>query len=307
MFMAVFSFLEPVWAGSKIKPPVFPSLVLCTQRGHVAHVSQNKIDLEYDGDGQAREIQPQPAEARVLVTGGPRQVYLLRKVDSGLRILWDWSNLEGVSIVSAAAADWNLKGEPTLILAGDALGKRLILAEAKSTGIKIRWQYPLPDLPVKVKVCPDSGNFLVLLENGTIEEIQFQVDQLAWQWNADKGSSSLKDALRGPLGDTYAVQTDGMVLCIHHDKTIAWKTQLPFQNAGRKLDQASLSLYKKKGNSWLMVSVHDLKGPGATDILYLLNPESGKVMNFSDHLGKEVYPFLASAVPDEPFYYRKQQ
>jgi hypothetical protein len=136
-----------VAAGPGKKIPPFPSLVLCTQRGHVAHVVHEKIVWEYDGDGQAREIQPQPAEGRVLVAGGPRQAYLLRKVESGLRVVWDWSGLEGVSIVSAAAADWNLKGEPSLILAGDALGKRLILAEAKSTGVKSAGNTPWPPRP----------------------------------------------------------------------------------------------------------------------------------------------------------------
>jgi len=53
-------------------------------------------------------------------------------------------------------------------------------------------------------------------------------------------------------------------------------------------------------------SAHDLKGPGATDILYILDAENGKVVAISDHLGKEVYPAFFSAVPDEPFYYRKE-
>jgi hypothetical protein len=293
-------------AGLKKRTPAFPALVLCTQKGHVAHVLQNKIDWEYDGDGLAREIQPQPAESRVLVTGGSRRVYLLRKVDSGLRVVWDWSGLEGVSIVSAAAADWNLKGEPSLILAADVLEKRLILAEAKSTGVKVRWQFPLPGQPLKVRLCPDSGNFLVLMADGALKEIQFQQDKLAWEWAAPRGSVPVQDILRGPSGETYALQADGTVFCLKPDKTIGWKARLPFQNKERKMGQGALSLFKKYGRRWLMVSAHDLQGPGAVDVLYLVDPESGKVESFSDHLGKEVYPALLSAVPDEPFYYRKE-
>jgi hypothetical protein len=302
----LFLLTQGVDAGAKKKVPPFQPLMICTQRGHVAHVLQNKTDWEYDGDGEAREIQPQPAGGRVLVIGGSRQVYLLRKVDSGLRVIWDWSNLDGVSIVSAVAADWDLKGEPSLILGADTLGKRLILAEAKSTGVKIRWQYPLADMPLKVRLCPDSGNFLVLLDNGSIEEIQYQEDKLVWEWDSSQGASRLLDALRGSQGDTFGVQADGTVLCVKPDKTIAWKSILPFQAAGRKLVQSSLSLFKKYGRHWLMVSAHDLKGPGATDILYVLDPESGKVAAISDHLGKEAYPPLISAVPEELSNGRKE-
>ena len=304
--LALSLFTSSAFAGSKKPAPSFPSLVLCTQRGHVVRILQNKINWEYDGDGQAIEIQPQPAEGRVLVAGGPRQAYLLRKVDSGVRVVWDWSGLEGVSIVSAVAADWNLKGEPSLILGADALGKRLILAEAKSTGVKIRWQYPLTVIPLRVRLCPDSGNFIVLLTDGSLQEIKFQEDKLIWQWNSTKNSTRVLDALRGPQGDTYLAQADGTVFSLHSDKTIGWKTTLPFQNPGRNLDQAFLSLIKKYGRRLLMVSAHDLKGPGATDILYLLDTESGKVVAISDHQGKEVYPAFFSAVPNEPFDYRKE-
>jgi hypothetical protein len=305
--VVVFAFgVNGVSARSKKSIPAFPSMVLCTQKGHVAHAVQNKIDWEYDGDGTAVEVQPQLAPGRVLVTGGSRQVHLMRKVDSGFRVIWDWSGLEGVSIVSAVAADWDLKGEPSLILGADVLGKRLILAEAKSTGVKIRWQFQLTDTPLKVRLCPDSGNFLVLLDNGSIEEIQYQEDKLVWEWDSSQGASRLLDALRGPQGDTFGVQADGTVLCVKPDKTIAWKSILPFQTAGRKLVQSSLSLFKKYGRHWLMVSAHDLKGPGATDILYVLDLESGKVAAISDHLGKEVYPPLISAVPDELSNGRKE-
>ena len=305
--LALSLFTSSVLAGSKKLIPTFPSLVLCTQRGHVIHILQNKINWEYDGDGQAIEIQPQPAEGRVLVAGGPRQAYLLRKVDSGLRVVWDWSGLEGVSIVSAVAADWNLKGEPSLILGADALGKRLILAEAKSTGVKIRWQYPLTVIPLRVRLCPDSGNFLVLLTDGSLQEIKFQEDKLIWQWNSAQNSTRVLDALREPQGDTFVAQADGTVFSLHSDKSIGWKTTLPFQNPARKLDQVFLTLFKKNGRRWLMVSAHDLKGPGATDILYLLDAGNGKVANLSDHLGKEIYPPIISASPDEPSYYRKEQ
>jgi hypothetical protein len=272
----------------------------------VAHVSQGRVDWEYDGESQAEEIQPQPAEGRILVVGGPRQVFLIRKVESGVRVVWDWSALKGVSIVSAVGADWDLKGEPSLILGADTLGKRLVLAEAKSTGTKLRWEYALPSSPLKVKVCPDDGNFLVLLESGAIEEIQFQEDKLVWQWVPSPDAHPALDLLRGPDGNTFILQTDGEVLCLQKDQTVAWKVHLPYQDEKRKPTSGLLSLFKNKGRRWLMVSIHDAMGAGATDLVYLLDADKGKVVEFNDHLGKETYPPLVSAQPAEPSYFKKE-
>ncbi len=304
--LCLFLILNGVWAGPDKKVPIFPSLVLCTQKGHVAHVAQGRIDWEYDGESQAKEIQPQPAEGRILMVGGPRQVFLIRKVESGVRVVWDWSNLKGVSIVSAVGADWDLKGEPSLILGADTLGKRLVLAEAKSTGTKLRWEYALPSSPLKVKVCPDDGNFLVLLESGAIEEIQFQEDKMVWQWAPPPDAPPALNLLRGPDGNTYILQSNGEVLSVHNDQTVDWKVRLPYQDEKRKASAGSLSLYKNRGRLWLIVSIHDGLGPGATDLLYLLNAETGKVMDCRDHLGKDAYPPLVSAQPSEPFYFRKE-
>ena len=293
-------------AGSDKNDPALPSLVLCTQKGHVAHVYHGQVDWVYEGEGQAKEIQPQPSEGRVLVVGGTAQVCLIRKVDSGVRIVWDWSSLEGVSIVSAVGADWNLKGEPSLVLAADTLGQRLILAEAKSTGVKIRWEYPLSSPPLKVKVCPDDGNFLVLLKNETVEEIQFQENKVVWQWNPPSGSKSILDLLRGPSANTFFLQSDGEVFSAQNDQILAWKVRLPYQDEKRKACAGSLSLYKNRDRLWLVVSIHDGVGPGATDLVYLLNAETGKVVDDSDHLGKEAYPPLVSAQPEKPLYFRKE-
>jgi hypothetical protein len=304
--LCMFFILNGAWAGPDKKVPTLPPLVLCTQKGHVAHVSHGGVDWEYDRDGQAKGIQTQPAVGRVLVVGGPRQVCLIRKVDSGVRVLWDWSSLEGVSIVSAVGAEWDLKGEPSLILGADALGKRLILAEAKSMGTKLRWEYALPSPPLKVKVCPDDGNFLVLLENGAVEEIQFQENKVIWQRGPSSDGGLALDLLRDPGGNTFFLQSDGEALSIQKDLTVAWNVRLPYQDEKRKPNSGSLSLFKNKGRRWLMVSIHDGVGPGATDLVYLLNAENGKVVDFSDHLGKEAYPPLVSAQPAEPFYFRKE-
>jgi len=272
----------------------------------IAHVARGKIDWDYTLDGPLKDIQPQPLSGRYLVTGGPRQVCLIRKVWKGCRVLWDWGKLEGVSVQSAVAADWDLQGNPTLILAADAQNQRLFLAEAKSKGIKIRWDYKLPAQPLRVHLCTDSGNFLVTLKDSTVEEIYFQEDKVVWQAGKEDGLKDAVDAVRDPWANTYVADAaGGDVLCLTPQKQTTWKTHLPF--APGAFQDMALSLFRKNGKRLLLVSVHfSGKGEVAQDVLYILNPETGKVLSWSDRLEKGGYPAFFKVVPDKAEYYKKQ-
>ncbi len=297
----------PAAAQTAVPKAQLPNLILCEKNKDViAHVAHGKIDWDYTLDGPLKDIQSQPLTGRYLVTGGTRQVFLIRKVWKGCRVLWDWVKLKDVSVQSAVAADWDLQGNPSLILAADTQNQRLFLAEAKSNGIKIRWEYPLPAAPRRVHLCTDSGNFLVTLKDSTVEEIYFQEDKVAWRVGREDGLKDAVDAVRDPWANTYVADAaGGDVLCFTPSKQAAWKTHLPF--ASGVLQDMALSLFRKNGKRLLLVSVHfSGKGEVAQDVLYVLNPETGKVLAWSDRLEKGGYPAFFKVVPDKAEYYKKQ-
>ncbi len=306
-----FPFSIPLHAQTDPSPTVklsLPSLLVCGQHETLYHVKKYKIDWEFSAEGKILDVQPQPLSCRFLVVGGPRKVFLLRKVDRGCRIVWDWSRLEGVDIACAAAADWDLEGLPTLVLAGDTRKNRLFLAEARSFGSKMRWEYKLPAAPRSVRICPDSGNFLVTLADSTVEEVYFQEDKTVWSLGKEDGLEDARDAVRGPEGYTFVADaSDGSILCFNPGKKLLWRSHLPFTLSNGSLDRIFLSLYKKNGRRTVMVSVHfEGDAPGAKDMVFLLNAESGRLMAWSDHLERGAFPPFIKVVPDTPSYYKKQ-
>lgn len=280
------------------KPPL-PPLLIC-EKGHnvLAHVnSHGKLDWDYKVDGPILDVQPQPS-GKFLVTGGSKNVFLLRKVWKGCRILWDWGSLEGVSIQSAAAIDWNEEGDPSLVLAADAKNQRLFLADPQSTSIKIRWEYKLPAPPLSVRVCPDSNNFFTVLKDSSILEILYQEDKVVWSMGKENGLHDVRDAVRGPWGNTFVAEgSEGLILCFDPLKKEVWKTHLPFAPSSSFQD-ISLSIFKKNGKRLVMAAVHWPGGPGAQDVFYLLNAETGKVLGWSDRSEKGAYPPFRRAFPD---------
>ncbi len=285
---------------------LLPPLLICEKgKNRLTHVnSHGKLDWDYDLEGPPLDVQPQPS-GHFLVTGGPQQVFLLRKVWKGCRVLWDWEGLEGISIQSAVATEWDQDGDPSLVLAADSLGQRLVLAEAKKKGTKIRWEYKLPAPALMVRVCPDSNNFLVLLNDSTLEEILYQEDKVVWSLGKEDGLKYVRDAVRGPWGQTYVADgAEGLLLCFDPRKKTVWKTHLPFAPSASFQD-ITLSLYKKNGKRLLMAAVHWAGGSGAQDVIYLLNAETGKVISWSDRPEKGSYPSFHKAVPDLPLYGHK--
>lgn len=306
---ALFLFFGFSVVSAQTEPPKapLPSLLICGKKQNtLTHVTKGKIDWEYELDGPLLDVQPQPLADRYLVTGGSHHVSLIRKVWKGCRVLWDWEKLEGVSVQSAVAADWDPNGTPSLILAGDAQGPRLFLADAKSHSVKIRWEYKLPAEPRRVHVCPDTGNFLVVLKDSSIQEILFQEDKVVWTTGKEEGLKDIKDAVRDPWARTYiADAAEGSVLCLDPSRNLAWKTHLPF--APGACEDMALSLFKKKGKRMVMASVH-FAGDGkvARDVIYLLSCETGNVLAWSDRLEKGGYPSFTKAAPDLAVYQKKE-
>jgi hypothetical protein len=133
-------------AGSTPAIPL-PSLLLCEKnKNAIAHVVHNKVDWSYELDGPLKDVQPQP-DGSFLVVGGTKQVSLVRRVWKSFQVIWDWGKIDTGVIESAAAADWDTHGYPTLIVAADSKTPRLFLGEARSNGVKIRWEYKLPIAP----------------------------------------------------------------------------------------------------------------------------------------------------------------
>ncbi len=291
------------WSKTSTKPKVtFPSLILYEKNKNiVAHESKGVIDWEYTADGPLKDVQPQP-NGYFLVTGGSKKVFLLRKVSKGCRVIWDWSGMDSAAIESAVAVDWDLTGNPSLILAADSKTNRLFLAEAKSDQVKTRWEYKLTAPPRKVHVCPDTGNFLVVLRDSTVEEIQFQEDKVVWAIGKINKFKNIQDAIRDPWARTYVADAgSGSIICLEPGQNRAWETHLPF--APGSFEEISLSLLRQGSRRMVLASV---RFSGDRNILYLLNSETGKVVAWKDRLEKGSYPTFLKAVPDKAAYYQKQ-
>lgn len=301
-----------LWAGTDEKPgparTFLPDLVLCGKKhDSLFHIRKNKLDWEWPLDGPVLDVQPQPAYEHYLVTGGSAKVSLLRKVWKGCKVFWDWKDMEGVSIVSAVVADWDERDNPTLVLAADAATPRLFLAEAKGHDAKVRWEFKLPAVPLRVHLCTDTGNFLVVLADSTVQEVLFQEDKVVMALGHAEGLQRVLDAVRDPWANTYVADAaSGDVLCFGPKRQVLWKTHLPF--APGKPEAAALSLYRKAGKRLLMASVHFSGGNSTTaqDVIYALNTETGGVLAWSDKTEKGGYPNFTKCVPDRAEYLKKQ-
>ncbi len=299
--------ISVAFAEEPAAKPAFPTVVLCgTKHNTVFHVLRNHTDWDYALDGPLKDIQPQPLPGYYLVTGGSRQVLLLRKVWKGCRVVWHWGQLPGVAVESAVVADWDEKDNPTLVLAADSLNQRIFLADAKTRNPKIRWEYQLAATPRRVHLCTDSGNFLVVLQDSTVEEVFFQEDKVVWQLGKADGLADIRDAVRDPWANTYVADAaTGDVLCYGPQKQLDWKTHLPF--APGPSQDMSLALFRENHKRMVMAAVHfSGTGPESQNVIYVLNAETGKVTDWNDHDDKGGYPDFTKAVPDEAEYYKKQ-
>ena len=299
LLAALFLTVSTVKAADSIP---FPSLLLCEKnKNAIAHVVHNQVDWTYDLDGTLKDVQPQP-DGSFLVVGGTKQVSLVRRVWKSFQVVWDWGKVDTGVIESAAAADWDTHGYPSLIVAADSKTPRLFLAEARSNGVKIRWEYKLPVAPRLVHLCPDSGNFLVVLKDSSVKEIFFQEDKEIWSLSQNDGFKDIRDVARDPWARTYVADAaKGSITCLDPHKKLVWETHLPF--APGAFQDMSLSLFRKNNKRLLLVSVR-FKGDG--NVVYLMNTETGKVLEWHDRLEKGFYPNFFKATLNQAFYYQKQ-
>jgi hypothetical protein len=152
---------------------------------------------------ELRSVEVQP-DGRLLFAGGPFGVMALKEVKGLYQVEWDWESLglQAGDIAYAVAAERDPYGRPNLILAAQPDKKRVFLAEARSRQVKIRWQYALSLPPRVVRLCPDTGVFLVLssAEVGgapwRLEEVDFRQDKTVWGFGDGQGSLRPLDALR---------------------------------------------------------------------------------------------------------------
>ncbi len=306
--LILFSFCTPLFADSDKPKNYFPPLLLCEKKHNLlVHVtSHGKRDWDWALDGPLLDVQAQPS-GYFLVTGGTKKVSLVRKAWKGCRTIWDWSELGDIAPESAVAVDWDGNGNPSLVAAADTPHSRLIMSEGKSKGIKIRWEYKLPSPPMKVQICPDSNNLLVVLKDSTVEEVQYQEDKVVWSMGKADGFKDVCDAARGPWGHTYvAERAEGDILCFDPHKNKVWQTHLPFAPS-HSFEVASLSVFKKQGKRMVMAFAHYTgSGSSAQDIVYLLNAETGKVVAWNSKTDKGGYPACLKAVPDLGGSLRKQ-
>ena len=293
------------FAGETADKSPFPTVILCGKKHNKLFcVRHDKASWDYDFDGPLADVESLPGY--YLVTGGSQQVSLLKKEWKGCTPVWDWTGLSGVSIQSAVVANWDEKDDPILVLAADSAAPRLILADAKGKDPKIRWEYKLAAAPLRVHLCTDTGNFLVVSKDSTVQEIFFQEDKLAWQVGKDEGLQDARDAVRDPWANTYVADAGtGDVLCFGPQKQLNWRTHLPF--APGPAEEMSLALFRKDNKRMVMAAVHfGGEEEVSRNVIYLLNSETGKVAAWNDHDEKGGYPSFLKAVPDKAEYFKKQ-
>ena len=297
--------IPPIFAGEAPSKTSFPTVILCGQKHNKLFcIRRDKVYWDYDFDGPLKDVEALPGY--YLATGGSRQVSLLKKEWNGCQPVWDWGGMEGVSIESAVVANWDEQDKPILILAADSAAPRLFLADAKGRDPKIRWEYKLPAAPLRVHLCTDTGNFLVVLKDSTVQEILFQEDKVAWQVGKEDGLQDARDAVRDPWANTYVADAaTGDVLCFGPQKQLNWRTHLPF--APGPAEDMSLSLLRKDNKRVVMAAVHfGGEEDVSHNVIYVLNSETGKVSEWNDHDGKGGYPAFTKAVPDKAEYFKKQ-
>lgn len=283
----------------------FPTVVICGKKHNTLYcVRHNKAYWDYDFDGPLKDLQSLPGY--YLVTGGSQQVALLKKEWKGCTPVWDWSDFPGISVESAVVANWDDRDKPALILAADSLNQRLFLADAKSKDPKLRWEYKLDAAPLRVHLCTDTGNYLVVLKNSTVEEIFYEQNKIGWQLGPETGLKNIRDAVRDPWANTYVADAaSGDITCFGPQKQLNWKTHLPF--APGVFEEMSLALFREDNKRMVMAAVHFAgSGKEARNVIYILSAETGKVVAWNDHDDKGGYPSFFKAVPDKAEYFKKQ-
>jgi hypothetical protein len=293
--------LTPNFLAAKPRPSTpgsfFPDMLLCEQNPNRLSLmtSSGKEEWTFSVDGPVFDAQSEPS-GDWLVAGGKGKVFFLHHT-LGKRpwiSAWDWSALDTDPPVSLVAVDWDLNGRPTLVLAADSVKNRIFLAEAKGEAPKIRWEFALPETPRSVRVCPDSGDFLVTMDS-KIEEVDFQQAKVIWALDASAGIDQATDAARSPDSNTFVVDDRGRVSAYDVDQHLLWQTFL--DPAASEWKQASLSLFEVREEIRILVSGTARTRRGRESQVWVLDSKNGKILAPSDGSPRRFSSSIIRAVP----------
>ncbi|MGH7740264.1 MAG: YncE family protein [bacterium] len=265
-----------------------PERLLCEEKpGRVSLLSdRGRVEWTFPVKGAVLDAQSQPS-GDWLVTGGDEKVFLLHHT-MGKRpwvSAWDWKALDIAPPVSAVAVDWDLDGKPTLVLAADAVKNRIFLAEAKGGQPKIRWTFPLGQAPRSVRVCPDSGNFLVTLDS-QVEEVDFRQEKVIWTVKVPQAT----DAARSPDSNTYVIDAQGRVSAYDPDQNLIWRTDL--DPRAKDWKNTTLSLFQVREEIRILASGTGQTRQGRQGWTWVLDSNNGKIL-----ASDETAPNVVRVVP----------
>jgi len=219
----------------------------------------------------------------LLFAGGPFGVFLLKEELGVWQEAWTWETLgfKPGDITSAVAAERDPYGRVNLVLAAEPGKSRIFLAEARSHQVKIRWEHICTLPPHLARVCPDTGNFLVLSGPRTqagawsLEEVDFRQDKTVWSLPASCGVVEPYDALR--LRSGWTVVSDlstGSVSAFDAAGRKKWGRALVSTVHG-PLAACPLAMEKTKSGTSLLVVP---SGASCKALLYRLDAATGEVI-----------------------------
>jgi hypothetical protein len=165
----------------------------------------------------------------LLFAGGPFGVFMLKEELGLWREAWNWETLgfKQGDIASAVAAERDPYGRVGLVLAAEPSRSRIFLAEARAHQVKIRWEFSCALPPRRARVCPDTGNFLVLSGNASpagpwrLEEVDFRQEKIVWNLASSSGVVQPFDAIR--LASGWTVVSDLSTGCVSAFDTASHK------------------------------------------------------------------------------------
>lgn len=218
----------------------------------------------------------------LLFAGGPFGVFLLKEEMGVWQEAWTWETLgfKPGDITSAVAAERDPYGRVNLVLAAEPAKSRIFLAEARSHQVKIRWEFSCALPPRLARICPDTGNFLVLSgfvsKDGPwgLEEVDFRQEKVVWSLPPSSGLVRPADAIR--LQSGWTVVSDlatGFVSAYDASGRKKWERALASTVHG-PLAACPLALEKTKTGVSVLAEPSGATGKA---LLYRLNALTGEI------------------------------
>jgi hypothetical protein len=222
-------------------------------------------------------------DGSLLLAGGTAGVFLLKETKGTWRETWNWETLgfQSGDMAAAVAAERDPYGRVDLVLAAEPGKKRIFLAEARSHEVKIRWEFPLALPPRRVRLCPDTGNFLVLSSDSPqskvwrLEEVDFRKDKSVWGFGSASGSLHLADAIR--LKNGWTVVSDlasARVAAFDRKGKKVWVQTLIPSLVG-PLEKFPLAVERTKTGAFLLAAPSESNG---STYVFRLKPSTGEIV-----------------------------